>query len=93
MVLSDDWDIVDGMPRWVWRLDDELSKMPKVSSPSDLLERAQEVQERAHRARADYFPDWPKDKFERWLAPRLEECRRVRNITSVILDGRPVQVN
>ena len=93
MILTDDWDDVDGIPRWVWRLDDELAKMPKVSSLSDLRERAEEVQERAHRARMDYFPDWDKNRFERWLAPRLEECRRVRNILTHPLDGTPVKVN
>lgn len=69
---SDDLELLDGIPRWVWRLDDLFSKMGRDEGLYEIprLATAEAVSRGV-------------SKF--WLAKRLEDCRAARNRTTGVL--------
>lgn len=93
MSRTTDWEMLDGMPRWVWEADEMFSRMPRVVSPADLRERTREVTVRVERLRRQYMPQLSARAFQDWIGPRLEECRRRRNIVLHPMDGRPVRLS
>lgn len=66
---TDDHELLDGIPRWVWRLDDLCSKMARDEA---LYEVPRLVEATARDRKVGKM----------WLAHVLEDCRRIRNVTT-----------
>lgn len=88
-----DWELIDGTPRWVWQADEMFSRMPRAVTAADLQERAREVTQIVERLRQRYMPKLSTRLFQEWIGPRLEECRRRRNIVLHAMDGAPVKLS
>lgn len=70
---SDDWDAVDGIPRWVWRLDDECVRIATHGEDRAIIPalciaylNVYELHKHTNRPKL-ILADW------------LEQCRRARN--------------